>query len=114
MEITPFKGLQIISTESDEKVVDALLDESGDHYVMCDVCEGTAFVVEALIKAELEISFGIPDKQMIVRERKDPNAMVLRIVKCATCNSTDFIKERIRSNVNVSKTESACFGKSHV
>ncbi len=106
MEIIPFEGLQIISTVADEKQIAILLDESGAHYLMCDGCDGTSFVVEAIIKAELDVSFGKPDKQIIVRERTTTlSAMVLRIIRCATCNSTDFIRERTEITNYVSKTK---------
>lgn len=110
MDIVPFKGLQIISTVVDERQVAVLLDESGDYYIMCDGCEGTSFVVKAIIEAELDVSFGKPDKQMIVRERIVNSAMVLRIIRCATCNSTDFVREKMEIKDHVSNTEESGSG----
>ena len=110
MEIVPFEGLQIITTVVDERQVATLLDESEGYYIMCDGCEGTSFVVEAIIKAELDVSFGKPDKQMIVREKLVKSAMVLRILRCATCSSTDFIREKTEIKGYVPSTEEAGAG----
>jgi DNA-directed RNA polymerase subunit RPC12/RpoP len=109
--MVPFKGLQIISTVADEEQVATLLDESGDYYIMCNGCESTAFVVEAIIKARLNVSFGKPDKQIIVRERvAESSAIVLRIIRCATCNSSDFIKEKTEIKSYVPSAEEAGSG----
>lgn len=95
MNVVPFGRLQISTTTADEESIDVLLNESGQRQVKCGVCGGISFVVEAVVKMNLDISFGRSDRQMLIREKSIKTAMLLNIVECATCGSKDFTTEKM-------------------
>jgi len=96
MEIVPFGGLRVSTSTADEELISNLLDDSRQKRVKCGICGGSALKLEALVKMNLDVSFGKIDRQILVREKKPDTAMVLRVLECATCGASDdfIIKDK--------------------
>jgi len=94
MELVSFGGLRVISTVTDERHIEALLDETGKTKLTCLTCGSHSFTVDALIKTNLDISFGRHDQKAIIREKTARSAMLLNVVECSTCKGSDFDIEK--------------------
>jgi len=101
MKLLPFGGLEVMSTTTDEEFIEVLLDKTGKKTLNCGACGSTSFKVDALVKMNLDISIGRPDPRILIRENKPEAAMLLNVLKCATCGAgiTDFYIE-VNSNEN--------------
>jgi DNA-directed RNA polymerase subunit RPC12/RpoP len=93
--VKPFKGLELITTVKDVENVDNLLNLSGDGArLMCDQCNGRSFEVRALVEVDMDLSSHTRYDQVILRGHEIKSISIVKVIKCATCNSTDFIKDR--------------------
>lgn len=96
MKLIPYEGLQIITRIADEEDIGFLLDESGKKQLTCDMCGCNSFIVKVLIEADMEVSVShIPMRQAILRKQETKEIRVLKVKRCANCNSTEFIREEL-------------------
>lgn len=93
MEITPYKGLRLITTIADEDNVEYLLDDKEGKGLLCDNCDSSSFKIRVLIEAELNVSVGTFTRRLFVRDQNIETISVIKVTRCATCGSEDFIKE---------------------
>lgn len=93
MEITPYEGLNLITTVADEDEVEHLLDDKDGKRLLCDNCDAPSFKVKVLIEAELNVSIGTFTRQLFVRDQDIKAISVIKVIQCATCGSEDFIRE---------------------
>ncbi len=93
MEITPYKGLNLITTVADEGEVEYLLDDKNGKRLLCDNCDAPSFKVKVLIEAELNVSVGTFTKELFVRDQDIRTISIIKVMHCATCGSGDFIRE---------------------
>jgi hypothetical protein len=85
METKPLEHMRIITTQQDEKYVEALLDKKIPRGLICQECGSTRFVVEAYIKARLEV---LNESTVSVITGVDSEvAYVNKIMECAMCRS---------------------------
>ena len=100
MELLPFGGLRLFTTIREEEYIEALLDESGKSRLTCLTCGSSAFTVDAVIKTNLDISFGRHDQKAIIRETKPREAMLINVIECSTCKGSDFEIKKNDEEVN--------------
>lgn len=93
MEITPYEGLNLITTVADEDEVGYLLDDKYGKRLLCDNCDAPSFKVKVLIEAELNVSVGTFTRQLFVRDQDIRTISIIKVIQCATCGSEDFIRE---------------------
>ena len=94
MEITPFRGLELITSVNEESQVEALLDESGAIQLICDDCSGSSFLVKALIEADLVVSVAIPPlRQAALHDVNAKTVSIIKIKECANCGAKHYIKD---------------------
>ena len=93
MEITPYEGLNLITTVADEDEVEYLLDDKDGKRLLCDNCDAPSFKVKVLIEAELNVLVGSFTRQLFVRDQDIKAISVIKVIQCATCGSEDFIRE---------------------
>lgn len=93
--LSKFNGLRVIVTDSGEKEVEYLLDDSGSKSLTCDQCDSKKFIVEVLIKSEMTISSGI---NTLICENDNKDILVVRVKECAICGSDYFILEDTDKN----------------
>jgi len=85
METKPLEHMRIVTTQQDEEHVEALLDKKVSRGLICQSCGSTRFVVEAYIKAKLEV---LNESTIaVVTGINNEVAYVNRIVECAVCRS---------------------------
>lgn len=93
--VKPFKGLELLTTIKDDENVNSLLNLSKDGArLMCDQCNGRSFEVRALVEVDMDISSHTKYNQVILRGHEIKSISIVKVIKCATCNCTDFIKDR--------------------
>lgn len=103
-KITSFKGLELIVTLDDVEDVRHILDPDNEGlYLICDVCEGNSFEVKVLIEATLDMSVNKKYKQVILRDHIINSISAIKVIKCATCGSEDFVREYPRRSDNDDK-----------
>ena len=93
MEITSYQGLNLVTTVTDEKHIEYLLDESGKALI-CDDCSGSAFNVKVLIEAEMTLSVSQkPPYQAVMRDKKTNSITAIKVSECANCGCKHFIHD---------------------
>lgn len=105
--LTPFKGLELIATIDDDKNIYHLLDPNREGLLLlCDVCSGKSFEIKVLIEAMLDVSISTRHKQAILRNHEVRTISAIKVIRCATCGSDDFIREEIRRDENEQENSS--------
>jgi hypothetical protein len=85
METKPLERMRIVTTQQDEKYVEALLDKTIARGLICQDCGSTRVIVEAYIKAKLEILN--ESTVAVITGVNSEVAYVNKIVECAICRS---------------------------
>jgi len=87
-KLKPFDGLSVITSEMDEIEVGHLLKATEELSLVCQDCDSKRFKVEAFIPVEAEILTG---EHIVLAHVDYKEVIVNRVLKCAHCDSTDFV-----------------------
>ena len=112
-KITPFKGLELVITVDDVENVRYLLDPDKEGlYLICDDCDGESFEIGVLAEVVLDVAVSRKYSQAILRNHEVKTLSALRVLRCATCGSSDFVREKSRRNESENNKGSSSIGQS--
>jgi len=111
--LSPFKGLELVVNLKDVEQIRALLDPDKEGFeLVCDDCSGSSFKVRVLIEADLDLSINNRYEQAIIRDHEVLSISAVKVLKCATCGSEDFICDKRGGQNNVNEKGNVCSGES--
>lgn len=106
--ITPFKGLELVVTVDDIENIRYLLDPNKEELqLLCDDCDGESFEIGALAEVVLDISVSKRYGQAILRGHEVKTLSAIRVLRCATCGSNDFVRDRLLKRGKDAKTNNS-------